>query len=60
MGNKKIVVSQKKIDETLKILEGLSYTEWLKVKLMVDNAFQKKIGELQRDLEFSCDDLCGF
>ena len=60
MGNKKIVVSQKKIDETLKILEGLSYTEWLKVKLMVDNAFQNKIGELQRDLEFSCDDLCGF
>lgn len=60
MGNKKIVVSQKKIDDTLKILEGLSYTEWLKVKLMVDNAFQKKIGELQRDLEFSCDDLCGF
>ena len=60
MGNKKIVVSQKKIDDTLKILEGLSYTEWLKVKLMVDNAFQKTIGELQRDLEFSCDDLCGF
>ena len=60
MGNKKIVVFQKKIDDTLKILEGLSYTEWLKVKLMVDNAFQNKIGELQRDLEFSCDDLCGF
>lgn len=60
MEDKKTAVSQKKIDDTLKKLEGLSYIEWLKVKIMVDNAFQKQIGEFQRNLEFSCDNVCGF
>ena len=37
MEDKKTAVSQKKIDDTLKKLEGLSYIEWLKVKFIKES-----------------------
>lgn len=37
----------------IKSLEGITYSQWIKVRFAVDKSFDRKIGELKKDLELS-------
>lgn len=42
--------------ETLKFiksLEGISYSEWIKLKIAIDRSFKMQIGELERNIQLT-------
>lgn len=47
----------KEILDKIKALEGISPTEWQKIKLIIDKTFNKQIGEFKQQLKLSTDDL---
>ncbi|MCI5752328.1 MAG: hypothetical protein MR038_07620 [Oscillospiraceae bacterium] len=49
-------MDNEKIKEMIKRLDGISYHEWKKLAYIMDNAFERKKGEIERDLKLSSDD----
>lgn len=43
--------------EKIKLLDGISFLEWQKIKIIVDKSFGKQIGELKNNLKLSEGDL---
>lgn len=49
-------MDDEKIKEKIKLLDGLSYPEWRKLAFIMNNAFDRKKRELERNLKLSSDD----
>lgn len=45
-----------KTEDVIKALDGVSYSEWKKIRYIMDNAFEAKKRELERDLKLSNND----
>lgn len=41
------------MNEYLQALKGISYPEWIKVKIAMDGAFERQKRELEKELKFS-------
>ena len=48
---KKKVVSR--VEKYIKALEGISYYEWIKLRIAIDRAFEIKKSELEKNLKFA-------
>lgn len=43
----------REMNEYLQALKGISYPEWIKVKIAMDGAFERQKRELEKELKFS-------
>ena len=41
------------MDEYINALSGISYTEWIGVKMAIDRIFEKQKSELEKELKFA-------
>lgn len=50
-------MNKNKIEFILKQFDGLSSTEWVKIKYLIDNSFNKKQREFEDNLKLSDSDI---
>ena len=47
-------VEEKKLNEILKVLEGISYSDWKKIQQSVEIGFDLEVKEIQKKIKLEC------
>ena len=50
-------VEEKKLNEILKVLEGISYSDWKKIQQSVEIGFDLEVKEIQKKIKLECIDV---